>query len=111
MAEHAKRAGAVAEVARRQVRRAAFQEVGAQRLVHALARVGRLLEEAAALRYVFRCAYNHIYTMSYTPHGCQEAAAPPSLVGWQTAWILDLPRVLLASLGNAAGMNTAQTGS
>src|ERR1017187_3273447 len=47
VAEHAKGARAIAEVARHFMRRAALQEEGAQGLVHALARVGGFREEAA----------------------------------------------------------------
>ena len=71
----------MAEVARQLVRRAPFEEVGAQGLVHALARAGGLLEEAAAFCYVFRCAYSHASMVLHTRHSCQAAVRPQYLVG------------------------------
>ena len=71
MAKHPKRAGAIAEIAGDLLGGLIFEEVGAQGLVHTLARLGRLREETAALRYVFRCAYSHKCIVAHVIPTCQ----------------------------------------
>jgi DNA replication protein DnaC len=61
----------------------AFEEIGAQGLVHALARLGGLLEEAAALRYIFRCADTQVCIIRYTTRSCQRVK---TLDGFDWSW-------------------------
>ena len=74
MAKHPERARAVAEITGDRLGGDPFEKVGAQRFVHALARLARFLEETAASSYVFWCAYRHYYILLHAFGGCQLAA-------------------------------------
>ena len=87
VAEHAKGTWFVAEPARRRGRRQALEEECSQSLVLALARGGRLLEEAAAERYVISTTDSHRIGVSHATASVKPVSRH-QLLFWQEVRIL-----------------------